>query len=54
MIYGRKQIITEEGMEKIQARGEKIPEQSIYDYLGVFYPKGYMDEEQQHPETSQM
>ena len=45
MIYGRKQIITEEGMEEIQARGEKMPEQSMYDYLGVFYPEGYMDEE---------
>ena len=45
MIYGKKQIITEEGMEEIQARGEKMPEQSMYDYLGVFYPEGYMDEE---------
>lgn len=45
MIYGRKQIITDEGIEDMKARGAEVPEQSMYDYLGVFYPEGYMDEE---------
>ncbi len=45
MIYGRKQIITEDGMEYIEAKGEEVPEQTMYDYLGVFYPEGYIDEE---------
>lgn len=45
MIYGRKQLITDEGIKNIQAQGGNVPEDSMYDYIGVFYPEGFIDEE---------
>lgn len=39
MIYGRKQIILEDGT------GELPEEGKMYDYIGVFYPEGYISPE---------
>src|SRR5699024_3990999 len=44
-IYGRKQLITDEGNKNIQAQGGNVPEDSMYDYIGVFYTKSCIDEE---------
>lgn len=38
-------MILREKIEDIKAREEEVPEQTMYDYLGVFYPEGYIDEE---------
>src|SRR5699024_4131300 len=45
MIYGRKQLITDEGIKNIQAQEGNVPEDSMYDYIGVFYPEVFIDEE---------
>ncbi|WP_373895124.1 DUF4176 domain-containing protein [Virgibacillus sp. CBA3643] len=45
LIYGRKQIVTGEGKEEIQTQEEKITEQTMYDYIGVPYPEGYISQE---------
>lgn len=39
MIYGRKQLVTGEGNE------DKSNENTMYDYLGVPYPEGYINQE---------
>ncbi|MBP1971415.1 hypothetical protein J2Z83_003554 [Virgibacillus natechei] len=44
MIYGRKQLVTGEE-EDIQTQGEEISEQTMYDYIGVPYPEGYISQE---------
>ena|SRR5699024_1988575 len=45
MIYGRKQLLTDEGIEDIKSKGKEVRKQTMYDYLGVFYPEGYIDQE---------
>lgn len=45
LIYGRKQLVTGEGEEEIQTQGEEIKEQTMYDYIGVPYPEGYISQE---------
>ncbi|WP_088052177.1 DUF4176 domain-containing protein [Virgibacillus dakarensis] len=45
VIYGRKQIVTGEGGEDIQTQEEEITEQTMYDYIGVPYPEGYISQE---------
>src|SRR5699024_10401807 len=45
MIYGRKQLITDEGIKNIQAQGGNVPEYSMYDYIVVFYSDGFIDED---------
>lgn len=44
MIYGRKQLIMDEEAENNQSQEEDTNE-LMYDYLGVFYPEGYINEE---------
>lgn len=38
-------MLTDEEIEDIKSGGKEVPEQTMYDYLGVFYPKGYIDQE---------
>lgn len=45
MIYGRKQLVTGEEKEDLQAQEEEITEQTMYDYIGVPYPEGYINQE---------
>src|SRR5699024_9467755 len=45
MIYGRKQLITYEGIKNILAKGGNVREESMYDYIGVFYQERFIDEE---------
>ncbi|MTW87268.1 DUF4176 domain-containing protein [Virgibacillus dakarensis] len=45
VIYGRKQIVTGEGEEDSQTQAEEITEQTMYDYIGVPYPEGYISQE---------
>ncbi|WP_143804674.1 DUF4176 domain-containing protein, partial [Paraliobacillus ryukyuensis] len=45
MIYGRKQLVTGEEKEGLQAQEEEITEQTMYDYIGVPYPEGYISQE---------
>ncbi|MEC2159604.1 DUF4176 domain-containing protein [Virgibacillus halodenitrificans] len=40
MIYGRKQLLLEE-----ENPGEETAEGTMYDYIGVFYPEGYISPE---------
>ncbi|MCJ0930442.1 DUF4176 domain-containing protein [Virgibacillus halodenitrificans] len=40
MIYGRKQLLVQE--EDIENETDDL---SMYDYLGVLYPEGYIDQE---------
>lgn len=39
MIYGRKQLVTEGGQDI------NVGEETMYDYLGVPYPEGYINDE---------
>jgi len=43
MIYGRKQLVT--GEEQKEVREESPAEGIMYDYLGVHYPEGYINQE---------
>ncbi|WP_339177687.1 DUF4176 domain-containing protein [Oceanobacillus sp. FSL W7-1293] len=45
MIYGRKQLVTDEEMENLQTEEEENTEQQMYDYIGVPYPEGYISQE---------
>src|SRR5699024_58128 len=45
MIYGRKQLITDEVIKNIQAQEGNVPEDSMYDYIGVFYTESFIEEE---------
>lgn len=45
VIYGRKQLVTGEGEEDIETQEENITEQAMYDYIGVPYPEGYINQE---------
>ncbi|MFD1068252.1 DUF4176 domain-containing protein [Oceanobacillus locisalsi] len=45
MIYGRKQLVTEEEVEDIQNAEDEDTEQPMYDYIGVPYPEGYISQE---------
>jgi len=43
MIYGRKQLIVDSDQE--EAAEGKPADGTMYDYLGVFYPEGYINQE---------
>src|SRR5690625_7862780 len=43
MIYGRKQLIVDNDQE--EAAEGKPADGTMYDYLGVFYPEGYINQE---------
>ena len=43
MIYGRKQLIVDNDQE--EAEEGKPADRTMYDYLGVFYPEGYINQE---------
>ncbi|MFD1414128.1 DUF4176 domain-containing protein [Oceanobacillus jeddahense] len=45
MIYGRKQLVTDEEVKDIQTEVEEDTEQPMYDYIGVPYPEGYISQE---------
>jgi len=45
MVYGRKQLVTDDGEEDIHTQEENTTEQPMYDYIGVPYPEGYISQE---------